>query len=101
MSQRRKMSERLKISARAAGIKGDFTTCNSRYSWPTIAKHLGISTELISEALGHRSFKMTQIQLKDLDNEVLNKVTLMVTFYTKKTLANALYRSQGNSLTFS
>ncbi len=66
----RRMNERLKIIAKEAGIKGRFTTYNIRHSWATIAKHLGVSRELISEALGHSSLRTTQIYLKDFDTYV-------------------------------
>ncbi|WP_422082031.1 tyrosine-type recombinase/integrase [Ulvibacterium sp.] len=77
-SQRRRMNERLKIMARDAGIEGRFTTYNIRHSWATIAKYLGISTELISEALGHSSLRTTQVYLKDFDNNVLDEVNALV-----------------------
>jgi integrase len=72
------MNERLKIIAEDAGIEGQFTTYNIRHSWATIAKYLGISTELISEALGHSSLKTTKIYLKGFDNQVLDKVNALV-----------------------
>lgn len=77
-SQRRRMNERLKVIAMDAGIEGTFTTYYIRHSWATIAKYLGISTELISEALGHSSLRTTQVYLKDFDNEVLDEVNAMV-----------------------
>lgn len=77
-SQRRRMNERLKIIAKDAGIEGKFTTYNIRHSWATIAKYLGISTELISEALGHSSLRTTQVYLKDFDNEVLDEANALV-----------------------
>lgn len=36
----------------------------SRHSWATIAKYRGVSIEMISEALGHKSIKTTQTYLK-------------------------------------
>ncbi|WP_350292629.1 site-specific integrase [uncultured Croceitalea sp.] len=77
-SQRRRMNERLKIIAKDAGIEGTFTTYYIRHTWATIAKYMGISTELISEALGHSSLKTTQVYLRDFDNEVLDEVNAMV-----------------------
>jgi len=35
-----------------------------RHSWATIAKNLGVPIEMISESLGHKSIKTTQIYLK-------------------------------------
>ena len=77
-SQRRRMNERLRIIAKDAGIEGDFTTYYIRHSWATIAKYLGISTEIISEALGHRSLRTTEIYLKDFDNRVLDETNSLV-----------------------
>ncbi|MCK0148221.1 hypothetical protein MWU78_21420 [Arenibacter sp. F26102] len=54
--QRRRMNERLNIIAKDAGIEGEFTTYYIRHSWATIAKFMGISTEIISEGLSHDSF---------------------------------------------
>ncbi|UII80395.1 tyrosine-type recombinase/integrase [Flagellimonas sp. CMM7] len=78
-SQRRRMNERLRIIAKDAGIEGTFTTYSIRHSWATIAKYMGISTELISEAFGHSSVKVTEKYLRDFDNEVLDNVNLLVT----------------------
>lgn len=78
-SQRRRMNERLRIIAKDAGIEGTFTTYSIRHSWATIAKYMGISTELISEAFGHSSVRVTETYLRDFDNEVLDNVNLLVT----------------------
>jgi len=77
-SQRRRMNERLRIIARDAEIEGDFTTYYIRHSWATIAKYMGISTELISESLGHSSLTTTQVYLKDFDKDVLDEVNALV-----------------------
>ncbi len=77
-SQRRRMNERLKIIANDAGIEGEFTTYYIRHSWATIAKYLGVSTEIISEALGHRSLRTTETYLKDFDNSVLDEANALV-----------------------
>ena len=73
------MNERLRIIAKDVGIEGNFTTYSIRHSWATIAKYMGISTELISEAFGHSSVRVTEIYLKDFDNEILDEVNVMVT----------------------
>ncbi len=72
-SQRRRMNERLKIIASDAGIDGSFTTYSIRHSWATIAKYMGISTEIISEGLGHSSLKTTEIYLKSFENYILDE----------------------------
>jgi site-specific recombinase XerD len=77
-SQRRRMNERLKIIAKDAGIEGVFTTYYIRHSWATIAKYMGISTEIISEGLGHNSLRTTEIYLKSFTNTVLDEANELV-----------------------
>ncbi|WP_228236849.1 site-specific integrase [Allomuricauda sp. M10] len=77
-SQRRRMNERLKVIARDAGIEGDFTTYYIRHSWATIAKYMGIPTEIISEGLGHSSIRTTEIYLKDFEDKVLDEANEMI-----------------------
>jgi integrase/recombinase XerD len=72
-SIRRRVNERLKIIAEDAGIDEKFTTYSIRHSWATIAKYLGISTEIISEGLGHHSLRTTQVYLKGFENEILDE----------------------------
>ena len=72
------MNSRLKIIAEDAGIEEHFTTYTIRHSWATIAKFMGISTEIISEGLGHNSLKTTQINLKSFTNHVLDEANEMV-----------------------
>ena len=75
---RRRMNENLKIIADDAGIEGNFTTYSIRHSWATIAKYMGISTEIISEGLGHHSLKTTEIYLKSFTNKVLDDANELI-----------------------
>ncbi|MCM4164626.1 MULTISPECIES: site-specific integrase [unclassified Arenibacter] len=75
---RRRMNGHLKTIARDAGIEGNFTTYTIRHSWATIAKYMGISTEVISEGLGHNSLKTTQIYLRSFTNTVLDEANELV-----------------------
>lgn len=77
-TQRRRMNAYLKIIAEDAGIKGDFTTYSIRHSWATIAKYMGISTEIISEGLGHHSLNTTEIYLKSFTNKVLDDANELI-----------------------
>ena len=72
-SQRRRFNERLKIIAKDVGIEGKFTSYSIRHSWATIAKFIGVPTEVISEGLGHHSLNTTEIYLKSFENEVLDE----------------------------
>ncbi len=78
MSNRRRVNKLLKIIAKDAGIGESFTTYSIRHSWATIAKYLGVSTEIISESLGHNSLKTTEIYLKSFHNEVLDEANNIV-----------------------
>ena len=77
-SQRRRMNEYLKVIAKDAGILGNFTTYTIRHSWATIAKYMGVSTEIISEGLGHSSLRTTEIYLKSFTNNVLDEANELV-----------------------
>lgn len=79
-SDRRLINKSLKIIAKDAGIEERITTYYIRHSWATIAKNLGISTEIISEGLGHHSLRTTEIYLKDFDNQVLDDANDMIVF---------------------
>lgn len=77
-SLRRRMNGYLKIIANDAGIEEAFTTYTIRHSWATIAKYMGISTEIISEGLGHNSLRTTEIYLKSFTNTVLDEANELV-----------------------
>ena len=77
-SLRRRMNGHLKTIAKDAGIEENFTTYTIRHSWATIAKFMGIPTEVISEGLGHNSLKTTQIYLRSFTNHVLDEANEMV-----------------------
>ena len=72
------MNGYLKIIANDAGIEQVFTTYTIRHSWATIAKYMGISTEIISEGLGHNSLRTTEIYLKSFTNTVLDEANELV-----------------------
>ncbi|MFR3550389.1 MAG: tyrosine-type DNA invertase cluster 3b [Coprobacter sp.] len=54
----------LKDLARALHLKSPVTSYTFRHSWATTAKYRGVPIEMISESLGHKSIKTTQIYLK-------------------------------------
>ena len=45
-----------------------------RFYWATTAKYRGVPIEMISESLGHKSIKTTQIYLKGFELEERTKV---------------------------
>lgn len=60
----RQFNNRLKELARALCLKSPVTSYTLRHSWATTAKYRGVPIEMISESLGHKSIKTTQIYLK-------------------------------------
>ncbi len=70
----RRFNNSLKELARALHLKSPVTSYTLRHSWATTAKYRGISIEMISESLGHKSIKTTQIYLKGFELEERTKV---------------------------
>lgn len=67
------MNGHLKVISRDTGIEEEFTTYTIRHSCATIAKSIGIPTEVISEGLGHNSLRTTEIYLKSFTKHVLDE----------------------------
>jgi len=61
LSDRRSVNKQLKIIAKDAGFEGNLTTYCLRHSWATIAKLMGISTSMISDALGYQWVATTEL----------------------------------------
>ena len=60
----RRFNNCLKDLARALRLNSPVTSYTLRHSWATTAKYRGVPIEMISESLGHKSIKTTQIYLK-------------------------------------
>ena len=60
----RQFNNCLKDLARALRLQSPVTSYTLRHSWATTAKYRGVPIEMISESLGHKSIKTTQIYLK-------------------------------------
>ena len=63
----RRFNNRLKDLARALRLKSPVSSYTLRHSWATTAKYRGVPIEMISESLGHKSIKSTQIDLKGFE----------------------------------
>ena len=63
----RRFNNCLKDLARALHLKSPVTSYTLRHSWATTAKYRGVPIEMISESLGHKSIKTTQIYLKGFE----------------------------------
>lgn len=73
----RRFNNHLKCLSRTLRIRSSVTSYTLRHSWATIAKHRGVPIEMISESLGHKSIKTTQIYLKGFDLEERTKINKM------------------------
>jgi site-specific recombinase XerD len=63
----------LKEIGKLAGISTLLTTYVSRHTFATVLKKSGVSTDIISESLGHKSQKVTQIYLNSFENTTIDK----------------------------
>lgn len=63
----RGFNSHLSLLAKRLGIRSRISSYTLRHSWATIAKNTGASIEMISELLGHKSIRTTQIYLSSFD----------------------------------
>lgn len=70
----RRFNNQLKRLAKRLHISSPVSSYTFRHSWATTAKHLGVPIEMISESLGHKSIKTTQIYLKGFELSEKTKV---------------------------
>ncbi len=62
----------LKKIAEIVGIDKPLTSYVARHSFATNLKELGVSTDVISQSMGHQNVSITTSYLKDFDNEVID-----------------------------
>ena len=65
----------LKSIGEQLGITTPLTTYVARHSYATVLKRSGVSTSVISEAMGHDSERTTQIYLDSFENDVLDEAS--------------------------
>lgn len=71
----------IKRIAKEVGIKKPVTTYYARHSFATILRNSGVSTEFISEALGHSNLKTTQSYLAGFETEKIHQTTDVLTAF--------------------
>lgn len=79
----RRFNNDLKSLSRKLKIRSSVTSYTLRHSWATTAKYRGVSIEMISESLGHKSIKTTQIYLKGFELAERTKVNRQNYSYVK------------------
>ena len=79
----RKFNNRLKDLARVLHLNSPVSSYTLRHSWATTAKYRGVPIEMISESLGHKSIKTTQIYLKGFNLQERTEVNKMNLSYVR------------------
>jgi len=77
----RKFNVHMGKIAKKVGIEKHITTYTARHSFATILKRSGISTEFISESLGHKDVKMTETYLDSFENEQKKEIAKHLTSF--------------------
>lgn len=68
----KKFNKQLKELAKLVGVTEVVTSYTIRHSFATNMKQAGVSTDIISQALGHNNIEITQAYLKDFENEIID-----------------------------
>ena len=63
----------LKKIGRMIGLKMPLTAYVARHTWACVARDMNISVAIISEGMGHRSYKTTQVYLNSIDTSRINE----------------------------
>lgn len=66
-------NRRLKEISEIMGLSEPLTSYTARHTWANLAKHLGIATMIISDAMGHTSEDTTRIYLDKINNTLLDE----------------------------
>lgn len=67
------VNQDLKTIGQLAGIETPLTTYVARHSFVTALKRSGVSTAIISEAMGHQTESVTQTYLASFENELIDE----------------------------
>lgn len=67
------VNKALRAIAAREGIAGRISFYTARHTYATALKERGVSTQVISEALGHSDLKTTEIYLKQFDRSVIDE----------------------------
>ena len=79
----RRFNNQLRRLSQELRLKSKITSYTIRHSWATNAKYQGIPIEMISESLGHKSIKTTQIYLKGFELEKRTEANKLNCFYVE------------------
>lgn len=68
----KKFNKDLKELSKIAGIESNVTSYVIRHSYATNMKFLGVSSDIISQSMGHSNVEITQSYLKEFENDILD-----------------------------
>jgi integrase len=68
----KRFNSELKKIAEIVGINKPLTSYVARHSYATNLKQIGVSTDLISQSMGHQNIAITSAYLKDFDDDVID-----------------------------
>jgi integrase/recombinase XerD len=69
----KKFNKDLKELAALVGINKTLTSYVARHSFASNLKELGVSTDIISESMGHQNINITNAYLKEFENDVVDQ----------------------------
>ena len=77
----RTMNYNLGRLAKKCGVATKVSSYTTRHTWATLAKYCNFSEQLICEAFGHSSVKVTETYLKNFKNEEIKKANDAIILY--------------------
>lgn len=77
----RTMNYNLSRLATKCGISAPVSSYTTRHTWATLAKYCNFSEQLICDALGHSSTKVTETYLKSFKREEISKANKKIISY--------------------
>jgi len=79
----KRTNDNIKKIAHEVGIEKTVTTYTARHSFSTVLKRSGVSTEFISESLGHCDLRTTELYLDSFEDDKKKEVAKHLTAFLK------------------
>lgn len=72
------INKELKLISTALHLESPLSMYVARHSWASIARTMDVPVEVISRGMGHDSEKTTQIYLKTIDTDSIDRANMMI-----------------------
>lgn len=79
----RTLNYNLRRLAVRCGVAAKVSSYTTRHTWATLAKYCNFSDQLISDAFGHSSVKVTEGYMKSFKNEELKRANNVINSYVR------------------